>query len=147
MRMKSEFVKYLKSIGMTKPLLERIEIIYGFFEEICPDEITDMFINERTKAGERTYESLWLFSERYVMEAKQFIRDIDDFDITPIKGRVKYCNIKKTKYDFATATQESKAYVRVELDTGIVGELRASQGNCDNLGNIIRKYILVNLKQ
>lgn len=147
MKMKEEFVEYLKSIGLTEPFLTRVETIYAFFDEICPDDIEDIFISDRTRQEKRIYESVWFFSKKYTMEAKQFTQDVDDFDILPIKGRVAYCNIKKKKYDFAKATQESSALLKVKFDTGLYGNLRASQENCDRLKQIMEKYVLPNLKE
>ena len=45
--MKTEFYDYLKIIGITGSLLKRIEDIYEIYNtSICPEEITDLFINE-----------------------------------------------------------------------------------------------------
>jgi len=72
--MKEDFVKYLDSIGITNAFRKRIETIYDFLREICPDEITGIFISDYlTHDGEREYENLYFFSEKYIMEAKRFI--------------------------------------------------------------------------
>ncbi len=147
MKMKEKFVEYLKSIGLAEPLLTRVETIHAFFDEICPDDIQDIFISERTYQEKRKYESVWLFSMKYVMEAKKFTQDVDNFDILPITGRVEYCNIEKKKYDFDKATQESEALLKVKTDMGLYLNIRASQENCDRLKQIMEKYVLPNLKE
>ncbi len=147
MKMKEGFVDYLKSIGLTEPLLTKVETIYAFFDKICPDDIQDIFISDRPEQEKRIYLSVWFFSKRYAMEAKQFTQDVDNFDILPIKGRVRYYNIEKKKYDFAKATQESELYLKVSFDTGLYGNLGASQENCDHLRQIMKKYVLANLKE
>ena len=55
--MKEEFLEYLKIIGITtNTLIERIKSIYEMFEQIAPDEITDIFISEYiNKKNEREY--------------------------------------------------------------------------------------------
>ncbi len=63
--MKDEFLEYLESIGMTKTLCKRVETIYAFYTEICPDEITDIFITDYIKEdGTREYQNLWLNNHR-----------------------------------------------------------------------------------
>lgn len=144
--MKKEFIEYLESISITKVLRERVETIYKFYQDICRDEITGIFITDYIKKdGSREYENLWFFSEKYCMEAKQFITK-DDFDITPIKKRVFYWTIQKQDYDFKKATKKSRLYLKLSLDPGIGGDFKAAKENCDHLKEIILKYVVLNLK-
>lgn len=145
--MKEEFKKYLKDVDIIGAIRGRVERIYDFYREICPDEITGIFITDYIKEdGERVYEHLWFFSEKYCMEAKQFITT-DDFDITPIKNRIIRWELKKQDYDFKKATEKSRLHLEFEMDTTIEGELKASKGNCDYLRDIILEYIKSNLKE
>jgi len=144
--MKKEFIIYLKSIDITDAHRERVETIYKFYQEICPDEITGIFITDYIeKDGSREYENLWFFSEKYYMEAKQFMAK-DDFDVTPIKKRVSYWTIQKQDYDFKKATKKSRLYLKLGLGTGISGDFKAAKENCDHLKEIILKYVVLNLK-
>ena len=145
--MKKEFIKYLESIDITKTHRERVETIYKFYQEICPDEITGIFITDYIKEdGSREYENLWLFSEKCCMEAKQFITK-EDFDIIRIKKRVNIWNIQKHNYDFKKATDTSRLFLRVNFDFNVDGELKAAKDNCDYLRKIILKYVVPNLKE
>jgi len=145
--MKEKFIKYLESISIANALRERIETIYELCKEICPDEITGIFITDYIKEdGSREYENLWFFSEKNCMEAKQFITKYD-FDITSIKKRVNYWTIKKQNYDFKEATEKSRLFLRVGFDINLVGELKAAKENCDYLKEIILKYVKINLKE
>ena len=145
--MREEFRKYLKSIGITAALREKIEASYEFYKETCPDEITGIFITDYIKEDRtREYENLWFFSEKYSMEAKQFITK-DDFDITPMQKRVHYWTIQRQDYDFKKATEKSRLYLSFKLDTGIQGGLKAAKENCDYLRDIILKYVAPNLKE
>jgi len=145
--MKEEFIRYLKSIGMTEPLHERIEEIYQFCTERCPDEIRDIFVTDYIKGdGSREYENLWFFSPKYCMEAKLFITK-DDFDIVAIRNRVIRWAILKENYDFKKATEKSRLQLRFHLDTQVFGVLKASKENCDYLKEILVKYIAANLKE
>jgi hypothetical protein len=144
--MKEEFVLYLESIGITNTLRDRIEAVHEFYQEICPDDITGIFITDYIKKGEREYDCLWFFSEKYCMEAKQFILK-DDFDITPLHKHVYYWRIQKQDYDFKEATEASRLHLVFHLDTGITGELKASGENCDYLRDITLEYVAPNLKE
>ena len=145
--MKEEFKKYLKDVDIIGAIGEKVERIYDFYREICPDEITGIFITDYIKEdGERVYEHLWFFSEKYCMEAKQFITT-DDFDITPIKNRIIRWVLKKQDYDFKKATEKSRLHLKFKMDTMIDCALKASKGNCDYLRAIILEYIVSNLKE
>ena len=145
--MKEEFIKYLESIDVANAFWNKIEMIYEFFEEIYPDEITDIFIEDYIKEdGLREYESLLFFSKKNCMEAKQFITK-EDFDVTPIEKRIFYWSIKKQNYDFKKATEKSRLHLIFHLDTGVTGEAKAAKNNCDYLREIILKYVVPNLKE
>jgi len=146
--MKQEFVDYLGSIGIKAgSLLDRIESIYEFYRDMCPDEIVDIFVTDYIDSdGKRVYESLWFFSDRYVMEAKGFAAGKDDFDITPIKDRVIHCTIQKQDYDFKEATDKSRLHLTFGLDIGAIADFKASKDNCDALKNTIFKYVKPNIK-
>jgi len=145
--MKEEFKKYLEDVDIIGAIGEKVERIYDFYREICPDEITGIFITDYIKEdGERVYENLWFFSEKYCMEATQFITT-DDFDITPIKNQIIHWVLKKQDYDFKKATEKSRLHLEFAMDTRLDGELKASKGNCDYLRDIILEYIKSNLKE
>jgi len=146
--MKQKFIDYLESIGIKAgPLFGRIESIHEFYLEMCPDEIGDIFVTDYIDSeGKREYENLWFFSDRYIMEAKGFAAGKDDFDITPINSRVVYYVIRKQDYDFKEATETSRLYLELKLDTGVDGDFKAAKENCDALRDIILKYVKPNLK-
>jgi len=145
--MKPEFEDYLKAIGMTKILIERIRTIIEFYLGIYPEEIQSIFVTDLINGdGQREYVSLWLFSEKYLMEAKSFTTE-DNFDMTPVNNRIKYWSIEKQDYNFKSATDQSRLYVRFQTDVDISGDLKASKENCEFLKTIFIHHILPNLKE
>jgi hypothetical protein len=143
--MKKQFTAYLKSIGMSDVLIRRVETIHKFYQDICPEEITGIFVNDFMKEdGNREYESLWLFSQTYVMEAKSFISK-DKFDMTPLHKKVTYWKIEKQDYDFAKATEKSRVNLQIVFCSPIDGIFKASKENCDFLRNVFLKHIMPNL--
>ena len=144
--MKKEFLTYLESIGITRPIRERIETIYEFYKEICPDKITGIFVTEYIKeSAEREYENLWFFSPKCCMEAKNFITQ-DNFDMDPIYKRVIGWEIQKQDYDFKKATEISRFSLIFSLPFNRAADFKASKKNCDYLKEIFLNYIVANIK-
>lgn len=143
--MNIEFIDYLNNLNITDTLRVRIEYIYKIFKEMCPDKIVDIFVTNYIKEdGSKEYENLWFFSTKYTMEAKNFIR-IDDFDISPIKNRINYWKITMENYNYQSATQTSRLFLKFRLAADVNCELKASEENCDYLRDIIQKYVKPNL--
>ena len=145
--MRSEFVSYLKAIGMTDVLVKRIEEVYEFYQRVSPEEITAIFVTDFLKEdGNREYENLWFFSQGYVMEAKNFLTK-DGFDMTPLLKSSFYWLVEKQDYNFLKATEKSRLLIRVNLSAGLgmSGEFKASKENCDYLKDVFHKYLLPNL--
>lgn len=143
--MKDEFLEYLESIGMTKTLRKRVETIYAFYTEICPDEITGIFVSEYIKEDKsREYENLWFFSSKHCMEAHNFV-GTDNFDMDSTRNNVATWTIEKKDYDFKKATEKSRVHLTVNFPYTLrVCDMKASKENCDYLKNIFLKYILPN---
>jgi hypothetical protein len=147
--MRSEFVSYLKAIGMTDVLVKRVEEVYEFYRSVCPDEITDIFVTDFLKEdGNRDYENLWFFSQGYVMEAKNFVTK-DEFDMTPLLKSVFYWLVEKQDYNFLKASEKSRLHIKVNFSVGLgmIGGLKASKENCDYLKDIFHKHLLANLSR
>jgi len=145
--MKDEFLKYLESIGMTKTLRKRVETIYAFYTETCPDEITDIFVSDYIKEDRtREYQNLWFFSPKCCMEAHSFITE-DYFDIDAMQNRIATWEIRKQDYDFKKATEKSRLHLVFWLPPDRHAEFKASKENCDYLKDIFLKYVVPNLIQ
>lgn len=145
---KKEFVKfipYLNAIDITtRAYLKRIELIYTWCSDMCPEEIEDIFAEDYFKEdGTREYENLWFFSKNYCLEAKKFLTQIN-LDITPIKNRIHYWTVQAQDFDFKKASDKSRLNLRFDLAQRISGELKAARGNCDFLQAIINKYVKPN---
>jgi hypothetical protein len=138
--MKEGFRTYLKTIGLSDPVIMRVESILDFYTEFCTEEIDEIFVSEYTqKDGSRVYENLWFFSVSFAMEAKLFMTK-DDFDIAPIIKPTMYCQIQKNNYDFKKATDSSRCFLKLQLNRNVSLEMKASKENCDKLRDIILNY-------
>lgn len=142
----TQFKAYLQKIGITtKVLLSRVQFVYDLASRICPEEIEEMFVSDYIdNEGTRQYESVWLFSKGYCMEAENFVTDYS-IDIVPL--RVKRFEFDVKQYDFKKGTEESRLRLTVQLEEGLFAELRAARENCDVLRDITFKYIKPKLAQ
>jgi hypothetical protein len=144
--MKGKFIDYLKSLGMTEIFQSKVSSVYDFFEQVCPEPIADIFVNDYVKEdGSREYPDLFFFSKTYCMSADEFITK-DDFDMVALRKKLIYWNIEKRDYDFKRATEKSRLRLQVTLEQGeLETQFRASRDNCDYLKKIFHTYIVPNL--
>lgn len=143
--MNQKFETYLSALRVTEIVRNRVQQVYDFYQETCPEELVDIIITEYiTEEGLREYESLWFFSKTYVMEAKNFL-SIDEFDLAPWANSVVHWAVKGENYDYKAATPKSRLHLSVHLDTMVFAEFRASQENCDYLMAILREQVIPKL--
>lgn len=137
--------EYLDNIGMTETLRARVREAYDFFSTACPENITGAFVTDFvTDEGLREYESLWLFSDSYAMEAKRFVSE-DHFDMAVLKSNVVRWVVKIQDYDFQHAGDKSRMHLEVNFQQHVSGSLRASRENCDYLRALFLDRIVPNL--
>ncbi len=138
-----QFEEYFKFLKLSEPIIERIETIYQFYEETCPEKITDIFITDYLdKDATRHFENLWFFSESFVMEAKLFLIK-DDFDIDILKNNIAKWGVNKENYNFKKATPASRFRLIVNLERApVFCNFKASGENCDKLKEIFTKFIV-----
>ena len=142
----NSYESYLEDIGfVSKPFVNRIKPLLDIASKMCPTEITDIIITNYIKNDLTIeFQSLWFFSDKYCLEAKEFLTKVD-LDIAFFFESVKYWNIKLENYNYKKAFANSKILLEVGLLQGVELEFRAEGRNCDYLRNIINKYIKPNL--
>ena len=138
--MKKEHLEYLVEIGIKKIIKERIEEIYQFYLELCPEEIDDLFVTDYIKEDDsRVYEKLTFYSKNYVLTAHDFQYN-DAFSVINRNTRKPYgFTIKKKDYDFKKATTKSRMTITIGYINKYVTILKASKENCDYLKRIFEK--------
>ena len=140
-----KFDDYLKDIGLTSiPFTEKIEFVYNICSQMCPEEIKDIIITNYIKNdANEEFVNLWFFSDKYCLEAKQFLTKYD-LDITYIYESIKYWNIKLEDYSYNDISNKSILYLEAESVMGIAFTFRAQGKNCGYLKAIIDKYFKPN---
>ena len=125
---------------------ERTNNILEFYEKLYPNQLQDIFVSEHLdKEGNRKYESFFIFNNKIVFEAKDFLNE-DDFDAASYLKKIVYYRIKKKEYDFNEAKNKSRMSLYFRLSEEIFCELKASGNNCDYLRTVFFDQILPNVK-
>jgi hypothetical protein len=139
--MKDEFLAYTQTISLSTTLTAKVRSVFDFYSTICPEEIKWIHISDYfTQEGERVYEAVYLFSDNFAMEAKEFASR-EDFDLAPIE-LISYLGIKKQDYDLKQATEKSRLTLFFHFSEKAYVEMKASKENCDNLWSLFREYVL-----
>lgn len=139
--MNSKVKTYLLSIGMKKPLIERVGQICDRFSQLAKFEIDDVFISEYVlDNGTRAYEDIRIFTHGMIVEADQFQAQ-DTFYFNPIdKSQRISWEVSFKDYDFKSATADSRLTVTIHTGLNTV-RFKASRENCGVLSEIIRRYL------
>jgi len=148
--MKAEYETYLKKMELSSETVKNnVERIIAYTKYLCGEEIINLFVNDYYKEdGSREYGSLWLISEQYMCEARNFRNNVEyDIDMGPIKKGIVYFRVYTKDYDFKNTTKESRLKIEFVNDTSTSFELRASSENCNKLAEIIRDYIKPNMQR
>ena len=140
-----KFENYLGELPLTKVIKERIKDVLDMNLKIKNFEIKDIFVCElKNKEGARTYTSLWLFTDNYFIECKEFINKFD-FDVTPYTNEIIYCSIAPVNFDFENANELSILKADCALGNNLTCNFIATGQNCLSLFTLYKKYIIPNM--
>ena len=138
--------EYLDAIDATAALRDRavgLLSLYQAFPEVTPE---DFFVSEYPQEdGSRVFESLWLFTDRLMMEAKIPGEGDEQLDFVPLVHGVRHLVVQAKDYDLRTTSEASRMRVEAWVSDARVGELRASGSNCDRLRAVVARYLFPNL--
>ena len=144
--MKQEFVDYLKSLGASSVVVERVAIILGIYNELIDNlDVKEIFVSEDlNRENKREMRSVFFFTEDYIMEGTNFVSDTD-LDITYVINSVDYMRMQFKNYEPGkSATTESRFRVTGYFISELDFELRASAGNCEKLWKICHEILMPN---
>lgn len=136
------FENYLGRLPfLTNVVKDRINDVIGMNMKIKDFDIKDIFVCElKNKEGSRNYTSLWLFTNEYFIECKDFLNKFD-FDVCD--NKVTYCSIESVKFDFENVDELSILKVHC-LVNDMSCSLIATEQNCLSLFELYKKYIIAN---
>ena len=138
-----KFDEYLGAIDIPQVIQGRVYEILDIVKNFLDiDEINDIYISEYVGQSSREFESLWIFTDKFISEAKNF-RNEYNIDRIRVDCKFTYINIMYDKYDFVKrkATVNSRMILNVHSNSeGITCALKGSGLNCEYLHDIFNKY-------
>lgn len=143
-----DFRDYLVGIGMGAAQIEQAEIGLATVRGLLPEEPEYLFVSEyRDAEGNRNYESLWVFTARFISEGEPFASE-GKFDIIRRDTGLDQVLIEHAEFDFQTPVDASR--LRLDLSfkrfgARLSGTVRASGSNCGDLNQVLREYVLATL--
>lgn len=139
--MKEEFTEYLLGLGMTEPLIKRVEELLDIYSRSTQYEIEDIYISEYLKEdGRREYEDLRIYSSDCYCLCHSFITE-NELILSNHK-LVTSVHLERDNYDFSEARTNSKlSLYSFFYATPATMTLKATGLNCDKLNKIFQKYI------
>lgn len=144
--MTATLTKYLDSLGAPSILSKRIRAFLQTYEVLLPERVIFSFVSEyRDDADERTFESLWLFSENFAMEAQLLGSEEDQLDLVPYRSSIHHVIVRKRAFDLMRATEASRMTVEVWFTGERYGVLRATGANCLRLTEVLQEQLITNV--
>lgn len=140
-----DFSEYIDKLNLSRIMRERIDEVLIMNQRIISDDFKDIIINDtKSQDGEINYNSLWIFSEKYMIECKNFLSE-NNFDIAPLNKKIYYAYIKPFKFNLISADSSSSVEVYFNFSNSLSGTLTATGLNCNQVLKIYKTYILKNL--
>ncbi len=143
--MNARLIEYISALGGPDALQARVTDLVNAYEALLEEDIGAWFVSEYVDDQEqRTFESLWLFTETYIMEAQLLGADEDHFDFVPFKARIRQLVVAKRAFDFGEPTAASRMTVEAWLEDRRYTVMRATGDNCAALFEILQTVLLPN---
>lgn len=140
--MKDSFEEYLRQIGIENASFERAEFVITLYTKLLPEEIRDIFVSEYTEEdGTRIYESLWIFTENFVCEARNFLKD-NDIDIARKEKEITYTRWRMKEFNFEGVREKSRLSLDFVIRRDVTGQLKASGENCEMLFTVASRHLI-----
>lgn len=141
-----KFQKYLKDIGVTKPIQDKVEHFYCLCRDMHFGKLFDIFIDDYlTEDRTRKYMDLSFFSQKFNFSVPHFLTE-DKIHIATHQVWCDHIAIKVDNYDFKKANDKSLMIVQIFREINPTGFYKASQKNCEYLVQILKKYIQPSLR-
>lgn len=138
-----KFDKYLKAIDVPQNIKERVyEILEISKRFLNANRINDIYISEYMSENSREFESVWIYTDNFISEAKNF-RNAYNLDKIQINCKFSYANIMYENYDFVNQTAMPQSRMTLNVRSNIEGLTCVFKGtgkNCEYLHSIFNKY-------
>lgn len=143
--MEAEKIKnYVDRLGGSDTLYDKIITVKRIADQICPEEIADIFISEKPTGSGFNPVNVWFFSERYCLESKEVLSSKINLDIMSFFRYITRLELNSFNYNFEEATDESQLNIE-GFTEGVILNMIATSSNCDHLWSLVTKYMSPNI--
>lgn len=150
--MNESFNEYLKKMGLvSESCLKKLNDILEFASRLVPEPIEDVFISQSNEENKKIteWDSLWFFSKKYCLEARQFLVH-NDFELYHLEGLrnvrliLENCELSKLS---TQPSADPPATLVVEFNPSRGGrcQLYAYGQNCEKLSSLVFKFLQTNI--
>lgn len=140
--MKKEFADYLSELKISESATAKVEKIFEEVSDLYRMDFQEIFLNSVDKGGITEYISVWLLTDSFVVECKNFLSfSEDDYDLATYKNNISYFNIKKKALnDINKPVDSSTVSVHLQLAKGqmVTCDMFATGLNCRKLVQIAK---------
>jgi hypothetical protein len=152
--MEALITSYLEGLDLAAPIRERADALVEAFQFIGGESVNRVFVAELERgihdSGER-WESLWGFSDSFWYQARDFPREPNDIDASPLLNSVSYIGVKYSGFiigaeGISGVVTSSRMSVEVETGGHVYSSIAASGGNCEELCDIVHTVLSPNLR-
>ncbi len=142
-----KFLIYLKKIGVTQPIQDRVEYFHCLCRDMLFGELLDIFVDDYlTEDKTRKYTGLTFCSKDYNFSVPNFLIS-EVINIIPHQNVQDSITITVKNFDFKKTNEESLMSVQLFSNQISGGIYRASKNNCAYLVRTLRKYIEPSLRK
>ena len=135
---------YAQLLGLTPPLVERLQVGARAIEALLSQEIVDCFVSEQEGTGEGSpiYETAWFFVGTNVLEL--WLSGALRFDCVALDRLIRW-DVTARDFAFAGVSDESELSVELAFTSSLGGSLHATGRNCERLEHVLRERIAPSL--
>jgi len=139
--MKEEYTEYLLGLGMTKPLIDRVEVLLDIYSRLTQWEVDDIYISEYIKEdGRQEYEDLRIYSGNSYALCQNFLTS-NAITLSDHR-RISHIYLDRDNYDLSEAEEKSKMTIVCSyFGTDSKMTMKATGLNCNKLTEIFLKYL------
>ena len=135
------FHGYFQEIDLPGPLIVRAEQLCETFAQAIQGAPNRIFVNDFFYEGARRYSSLWLFTERHIIEVKNFVVQ-QQLDFTRLADLNYVELIRSDLLPFDPAGRETTLHAQAKFKEGLHANFSATGSNCRHLYDLVLTYLM-----
>lgn len=142
--MKENLIRYVRSLSIGGVLLEQISNLYDQCQSLVADAIEEIIVSEIIdKEGIKSYDLLYFFSNKYIIEIENFVSQPEIWIINRINPS--YVKFTSTDFNMVEAQASSRLAVTAMWGSSMGGfgmNPKAAGQNCLHVLAVMKRYVI-----